>query len=148
MSRVVEGVFRNKLRERPFDFYVAFVLFLLGLYGIIDDGFPESSAGGEYLWLMHLICTYFMIASAVIILSLTCHRKKHPVLALMGEMYGWAFIAAAALATALSYLSVFFTGGAQNWFSWFIWLMIWVGMAIASLFRSLDLYKFYRSLKG
>lgn len=143
---IVEGVFRNKLRERPFDFYVAFVLLLLGTYGIVDDGFPESAVGGSYTWLMHIICTYFIISAAAIIWSLTCHRKKHPVASLMAEMYGWAFIAAAACATSLSYLSVFFVGGAENWFSWIIWLSIWIGMAVASLFRSLDLYNFYRSL--
>jgi hypothetical protein len=148
VNSIVEGVFRNKLRERPFDVYVASVLFLLGLYGIVDEGFPESAVGGNYVWLLHLICLYFMAASAVVIVSLLCHRQKHPVMALMGEIYGWGFIAAAATATALSYLSVFFVGGAENWFSWTIWLTIWIGMAVASLFRSLDLYTFYRSLKG
>jgi hypothetical protein len=148
VSNIIEGVFRNRLRERPFDFYVSSVLFLLGLYGIVDDGFPESALGDQYTWLLHLICLYFMAAAAVVMASLLCHRRKHPVLALMGEMYGWGFIAAAATATALSYLSVFFFGGAENWFSWLIWLVIWVGMAVASLFRSLDLYNFYRSLKG
>lgn len=144
---VIEGVFRNKLRERPFDFYVAFVLFLLGIYGIIDDGFPESAIDGGYTWLLHLICSYFIFSAAVIMAALLCSRKKHPVLALMGEMYGWFFIAAAAMATSFSYLSVFLHDGPNSWFSWFIWLSIWVGMAVASLFRSLDLYNFYRSLK-
>lgn len=142
---IVQGVLRNKLRERPFDFYVAFVLFLLGLYGIVDDGFPESSVGG-YTWLMHLICAYFMTSAAAIMWSLTCNRVKNPVWSLMSEMYGWFFIAAAAIATALSYFSVFFTGGAENWISWFIWLVIWVGMAVAAIFRSLDLFIFYRRL--
>lgn len=146
MSDVVKGVFRNKLRERPFDFYVAFVLFLLGLYGIIDDGFPESAVGENYTWLLHLICLYFMVAASAIIWSLTCHRTKHPVGSLMAEMYGWFFISAAATATALSYFSVFFVGGADNWLSWIIWMAIWVGMAFASMFRSIDLYNFYRSL--
>jgi hypothetical protein len=142
---VVEGVFRNKVRERPFDFYVAFVLFMLGLYGIVDDGFPESAVGG-YTWLMHLISAYFMISAAAIMWSLTCHRIKYPVASLMAEMYGWFFITAAATATALSYLSVFFVGGADNWLSWIIWLSIWVGMAIASMFRFTDLFIFYRRL--
>lgn len=144
---IVEGVFRNKVRERPFDFYVAFVLFMLGLYGIIDDGFPESAVEG-YTWLMHIICTYFMISAAAIMWSLACHRKKHPVSSLMAEMYGWAFIAAAAIATSLSYLSVFFVGGASNWLSWLIWLSIWIGMGVASIFRFLDLFIFYRRLTG
>ena len=143
---IIEGVFRNKLRERPFDFYVAFVLLLLGVYGIADDGFPESAVDGGYTWLLHLICTYFIISSAAVLWSLTCSRKKHPVGSLMAEMYGWFFIAAAATATALSYLSVFLSGGPENWFSWIIWLFIWLGMAVASVVRYLDLFNFYRSL--
>ena len=146
MSKIIEGVFRNKLRERPFDFYVAFVLFMLGLYGIFDQGFPESVING-YVWLLHVICLYFMASSLVIMLSLSCRKDKHPVLALMGEMYGWIFIAAAASATAVSYLTTFLNGGPESIVSWFIWLLIWVGMATASMVRALDLYNFYRSLK-
>lgn len=143
----IKGVFARHLRERPFDFYVAFDLFILGIYGIIDDGFPESAIGDGYVWLIHIISLYFIAASSVIMAALLCRRQKHPVLALMGEMYGWLFIAAAAGATSISYLVTLVSGGPSSWVSWFVWLLIWSGMSMAAIVRFVDLYSFYRSLK-
>ena len=143
----IKGMFRSNLRERPFDFYVAFVLFSLGVYGIVDDGWPESIISDDYSWLVNLISVYLMIASGVIMASLTCNRKKKPIFALIGEMYGWLFIAAAATATALSYVGSLVITSPDNVYSWFIWFSIWVGMATASAVRACDLYNFYRSLQ-
>lgn len=142
----IKGVFRNHLRERPFDFYVAFVLFLLGVWGFIDDSWPESRADGGMLLVMTVISVYLMVSSGFIMASLLCKRQKHPVLALMGEMYGWFFIAAAATATFLVYL-VSLYHGVDSVAVWFIWFLIWVGLAIASAVRGIDLFLFYRSLK-
>ena len=143
----IKRVFRNHLRERPFDFYVAFVLFLLGVWGFIDPTWPESYADGGMLIIMTVISVYLMISSGFIMASLLCKRQKHPVLALMGEMYGWFFIAAAALATSLVYL-VSFYHGVESVAIWFIWFLIWVGLAVASAVRGIDLLIFYRSLKS
>jgi len=142
----IKGMFRNHLRERPFDFYIAFVLFLLGVYGIVDDGWPESLIIDDYSWLITLLSMYLMIPSGVIMLSLTCNRKKRPIFALMGEMYGWFFISAAATATALSYVGAIVVSYPDNIVSWFIWFAIWIGMAIASAVRAFDLHSFYRSI--
>lgn len=142
----IKGVFRNHLRERPFDFYVAFVLFLLGVWGFIDDTWPESRAENGMLAIIVIISIYLMVSSSFIMASLLCKRQKHPVLALMGEMYGWFFIAAAATATALVYLFSLHQG-VGNVAVWFIWFLIWVGLAIASIVRGIDLFLFYRSLK-
>jgi hypothetical protein len=142
----IKGVFRSHLRERPFDFYVAFVLFVLGAYGIVDNGWPESFIDG-YTWLVHIISVYFIAAGGVIMASLLCRRERHPVLALMGEMYGWLFVAAASGATSISYLVAVFYGGPSNWLSWTTWLLVWSGMSIASIVRFTDLYTFYRGLR-
>ena len=142
----IKGMFRSHLRERPFDFYVAFVLFLLGVYGIVDEGWPESLIIEEYSWIITLISVYLMIPSGVIMLSLTCNRKKRPIFALMSEMYGWFFIAAAATATALSYIGALVVSYPDNMISWLVWFFIWIGMATASAVRAFDLYSFYRSL--
>ena len=142
----IKRVFRNHLRERPFDFYVAFVLFLLGVWGFIDDSWPESRADGVMLLVMTVISAYLMVSSGFIMASLLCKRQKHPVLALMGEMYGWFFIAAAATATFLVYLVALYHG-VDSVSVWFIWFLIWVGLAIASAVRGIDLFLFYRSLK-
>lgn len=142
----IKGVFRNHLRERPFDFYVAFVLFLLGVWGIIDSRWPEAYADGNMLILMTIISLYLMLSSGFIMASLLCKRQKHPVLALMGEMYGWFFIAAAAIATSIVYLVALYHG-VENIYVWAIWFLIWIGMSVSSGVRAFDLFDFYRSLK-
>ena len=142
----IKRVFRNHLRERPFDFYVAFVLFLLGVWGFIDPVWPESYASGDLLLIMTVVSIYLMISSGFIMASLLCKRQKHPVLALMGEMYGWFFIASAALATSIVYLVALYQG-VFNISTWFIWFLIWIGLAISAGVRGIDLFYFYRSLK-
>ena len=39
----VRGYFQSRrVWKRPFDFYVAFLLFVAGLYSIVNDTWPES----------------------------------------------------------------------------------------------------------
>jgi hypothetical protein len=142
----IKRVFRNHLRERPFDFYVAFVLFLLGVWGFVDPTWPESYVDGGMLILMTIISVYFMISAGFIMASLLCKRQRHPVLALMGEMYGWFFISAAAVATSIVYLVAFYHG-VESFSVWAIWFLIWMGLAISAAVRGFDLFYFYRSLK-
>jgi len=134
------------LRDRPFDFYVAFVLFMLGFWAFIDPTWPERYTDDGMFLLMMFIMVYLMIASGFIMASLLCKRQKHPVLALMGEMYGWFFIAAAALATSIIYLVALYHG-IGSFAVWSVWFVIWVGMFIAASVRAIDLFYFYRSLK-
>jgi hypothetical protein len=142
----IRRALRNHLRDRPFDFYVAFVLFMLGVWGFVDPTWPEKYADDGMYILMTVITIYLMVSSGFIMASLLCKRQKHPVLALMGEMYGWFFIAAAALATSIVYLVALYHGVA-SFPIWAIWFLIWAGMAIAASVRALDLFYFYRSLK-
>jgi hypothetical protein len=134
------------LRDRPFDFYVAFVLFMLGLWSFVDPTWPERYTDDGMYILMMFIMVYLMVAAGFIIASLLCKRQKHPVLALMGEMYGWFFIAAAALATSIIYLVALYHG-VSSFSVWAVWFVIWMGLFIASAVRGIDLFYFYRSLK-
>ena len=142
----IKRVFRNHLRERPFDFYVAFVLFFLGVWGFVDPSWPESYADGDLLVIMTIVSIYLMISSGFIMASLLCKRQKHPVLALMGEMYGWFFISAAATATSIVYIVALYHS-VPNFSIWAIWFLIWGGLAISAGVRAFDLFYFYRSLK-
>jgi hypothetical protein len=134
------------LRDRPFDFYVAFVLFMLGLWAFVDPSWPERYTDGGMYVLMMFIMVYLMVAAGFIMASLLCKRQKHPVLALMGEMYGWFFIAAAALATSIIYLVALYHG-VSSFSVWAVWFVIWMGLFFASAVRAIDLFYFYRSLK-
>ena len=142
----IKRMFRNHLRERPFDFYVAFVLFFLGAWGIVDPYWPEDYVDGTILTLISIIGVYLMVSSAFVMSSLLCKRKRHPILALMGEMYGWFFISAASVALSIICLVALYQG-VDNIYVWIVWIFLWAGMAISSGLRSCDLFNFYRSLK-
>ena len=141
----VKGTLRNKLRERPFDFYVVFVLFIFGAWGIIDPLWPEEYVKGILLIIVTIIDIYLIVSSLFIFLSLSCKRHRHPILALMGEMYGWLFISAAALAISIIYGISFYNQIESLWILG-VWTVIWLGMAIAAGIRAYDLFIFYRSL--
>lgn len=138
---------RNKLRERPFDFYVAILLFITGFYSIISDTWPESVENKLVSTLIVIISLYLMGASVIIMASLSCKRQKHPVLALMGEMYGWMFVASASLATIILYFGSLIGNSPSSWWAFSALVLIWGGMLIASAIRFFDLLIIYRSLK-
>lgn len=127
------------LKERPFDFYVASVLFLVGLYGIFDERFPERFQQPVTSIFINVISIYLMAASSLIISSLLCKKQERPVYAYMSEFFGWMLICAASISTSLLYIAsaALYTGFS---FVWTIWLLIWIGMAGASLIRTYDLY--------
>ena len=119
---------------------------MLGVWAFADPSWPEQFVQGEMYFLMMFIKVYLMVASFFIMASLLCKRQKHPILALMGEMYGWIFIAAAATATSIVYLVALYQG-VESFAVWLVWFCIWAGMAIAAIVRAIDLFYFYRSLK-
>ena len=127
------------LRERTFDFYAAFVLFFVGVYGIVDDSFPERWQQPITSVFINLISVYLMVASSLVISSLLCNKKQRPVYGYMSELFGWMLICAASVAASLIYIAsaALYTG--LSWV-WAIWLLIWIGMAAASFIRTYDLY--------
>jgi hypothetical protein len=144
----IKGVVRSHLRERPFDFYVAALLFLVGFYAVVSDSWPESIGNALVSTIIYIVSLYYIIAGVVIMLSLGCNRKKHPVWALMGEMYGWMFVAAAALATVLTYCGSLVSGNVSDIPIALLLLAVWLGLFISSAVRFIDLFSVYRSLKG
>jgi drug/metabolite transporter (DMT)-like permease len=128
------------LRERPFDFYAVFVLFLVGVYGIVDDNFPERWQQPITSVFINVISAYLIVASLLVISSLLCNKKERPVYGYMSEFLGWMLICAASVAASLLYIASVIGDSPQSWIIWFIWLLIWVGMSIASFIRTYDLY--------
>ena len=144
----VRGFFQSRrVWMRPFDFYAAFLLFVAGLYSIVNDTWPEQVGNSVTETFIVIVSLYLMTAAAVIMLSLTCKRASRPVFSLMGEMYGWMFVAAASLATSLMYIGSAISHTPSSWWLWSILFTMWVGMTIASSIRSFDLFLVYRSLK-
>lgn len=143
----IKGVLRSHLLERPFDFYVAFLLFLVGVYSIVSDHWPEDLDNDMVKVIITVISVYYIVASVVVMFSLGCRRRKWPVLSLMGEMYGWLFISAASFASVLLYIGSVFGNSPQSWASWFVLIVVWFGLFISSGLRFLDLFNVYRSIK-
>lgn len=147
MNKVLGFFQSRKVWMRPFDFYVALLLFVAGLYSIINDTWPETVGNELTQGFILFVSLYLMTAAAVIMASLLCKKASRPVFSLMGEMYGWMFVAAASLATSLMYISAILHSEPSSWWLWGILFTVWVGMTIASSIRSFDLFLVYRSLK-
>ena len=144
----VKGFFQSrKVWKRPFDFYVAFLLFCAGFYSIINDSWPENVGNPTVQAFIIIVSLYLMTATAVIMATLLCKKASRPVFSLMGEMYGWMFVAAASAATSLMYIGAVLHDAPSSWWLWGILFTVWVGMTIASSIRSFDLFLVYRSLK-
>lgn len=143
----IKGVLRNHLFERPFDFYVAFLIFLAGIYSFISDSWPEKADTHMAETFIVTISLYLIISSAIVMASLVLRRRKWPVFSLMGEMYGWLFISAASIATVLMYVGVAISYTPNKWSMWIVMVVIWFGLFIASGVRFLDLFRVYRSVK-
>jgi hypothetical protein len=145
---MVKGVLRNKLRERPFDFFVALVLFFIGFAVIVDDSWPEKGVNNSLIQLIVLVISIYLMAAAVIIMmSLSCNRRSKPILSLMGEMYGWMMISFASIAILLTYLGSIVADGPSSWWGFAIMMLLWLGMLFSSSVRFIDLFQVYGSLK-
>lgn len=144
----VKGALRSTVMQRPFDFYVAMLLFLAGFYSIVSDTWPEQVATGITHTFLVIVSIYLMIAGIVIMLALCCKRAKRPIFTLMGEMYGWLFVCAASVATTLMYMGSMIHNAPPSWWLWGILVFVWTGMSVASGVRFLDLLYVYRSIKG
>jgi hypothetical protein len=148
--QTAKGFFQKRTRriwERPFDFYAASLLFFSGIVSILNDNWPESLEGGMAQTFIVIVSIYLMFAGAIVMSSLLCKRQKRPVFSLMGEMYGWLFVAAGSMATSIIYLWGILHGSHNDWGLWISLFIIWFGMTAASSIRFFDLFLVYRSLK-
>jgi hypothetical protein len=145
MLKNVWGRLPKDLRERPFDVYTACVLFLVGVYGIVDSTFPERYSDELSPFLTNIISIYLVVASGAILYSLSTDAKKCSPSKVICEFFGWAFIAAAALATSILYVfGLINYAHPDSWTVWVIWLIVWMMMFVASSIRCLGLYIVYK----
>lgn len=137
------------LRARTLDFYVAFLVFFIGIYGIFDPTWPEKFEGYSY-WIVLVEGIYLTIASLMIMLSLIVREKKKCritvlIPSIVGEAFGWLFVSTASLAIALTSWLIPPTNVVDhNEYAIFIWFILWLGLAISSFLRSLDLKRHYK----
>lgn len=142
------------LRARTLDFYVAFLVFFLGLSGLIDPTWPERFGDSAIYWIVLIEDLYLMTAAMIIMVSLLlrsrCRRKsncKILVPSIIGETFGWLFISAASWVIVVSapWIPPSAIVESENHISFWSWIFVWVGLGTASFFRYIDLKRFYRS---
>lgn len=143
----IKGALRNRLRERPFDFYAAFAIFIAGAYALFSPSWPAPTAAPQINIMVNLVSVYLMIASAFVISALLCNKQKRPVYAIFAEMWGWLAICAASFAVSLMYIARTVYFGSDNLIMSVVLIFIWFGMCLASGFRSLDIYLILRGVK-
>ena len=129
----------SAVRNKPFGIYVACVIWGVGLVGLIA-GPPFEVAITPSQFFVTAVSVYFLTAATVVIVAMFSDEKKRPILSIFGEMYGWLFIAAAALATCVMYIESLFTYGMPSSVSEFVlWMGIWLGLFITASVRSVDI---------
>jgi glucan phosphoethanolaminetransferase (alkaline phosphatase superfamily) len=127
-------------RERPFDAYTALALIAVGFYGLIDPRFPEDSTDVIGALLFTIIEIYFIVASVVMLLALLCNSKTRPTFSYLGQMYAWAFIAAAGIAVMTFQLWINIVDGVETPALWWLIFFIFGCVGWAAFFRSMDMY--------
>lgn len=151
MTRVPLGV-----SARPFDFYVAFLVFFAGAYTFIDPNWPPKDGGELQYWLIMIEDIYLMIAGACIMLALIIKQiglsskrgvsDKAVVAAVVGEMFGWLFVSASSAVIAVT-AWIFPPIAIQNHLSKEMagaWFLMWAGLAISSFARWRDMRNVYK----
>ena len=148
MLKNVWGRLPKDLRERPFDVYTACVLFLVGVYGIVDSTFPERYSDELSPFIANAISIYLVVASSAILYSLSINSNKCSAAKVLCEFFGWAFVAAAALATSIIYVfGLLNYAHPESWVIWVVWLIVWLLLFIASGISSLGIYLKYKGKK-
>ena len=148
MNNTVLRALPIALRERPLDFYTALILFMVGMYSLIDHTFPERFQDPTIIFIIYIISGYLMAASALILSTMLCNKVKRPVFSIMGEFYGWMLVVSASVAISILYLaSLFFGNTPTNWTTWALWVVAWIGMAIASFLRTVDLWQTFKVIR-
>jgi hypothetical protein len=127
----------EKLRDRPFDFYVAVLVIFMGSYSFFDPDFPESLPT-PMKWLIIVEDIYLVGSGLALIAALLMkHYNRRIVNAFEIEMFAWAFVSAAAAVIALTSPWVPPTAFEVDGSSLLLaWDMLWVGLSIAAASRS------------
>lgn len=139
------------IRARPLDFYVAFLVFFIDAYGFLDPNWPEQFETPIY-WIVIIEDVYLMLASSSIMTALIVKQffnKKSAIVigAIIAEMFGWVFISAAATVIVLTSWWIPPAAVQLNYEVQLAWILLWIGLAISSGMRYLDLRFLYRGSK-
>jgi len=135
-----------KIRERPFDAFSALLLLLLGLYQLLDPNWLEETTQSVSGPLIVIISLYLMCAGIVIIVAMSLDYRKHPIYSFFGQMYGWAFMAAATGAIELITIYNAMQLAVGFYPILILWTTAWLFITFAGVSRSLSLWLRYKKV--
>lgn len=136
--------------KRPFDLYVALLVFLLGLYGLIDPNWPPLESA-PLLAMILTIEDIYLVSAGVVIMASIIFGRFNPVRAVISEMFGWLFVSSAAWVITLTSWwippAIFVPPYPVDDHGWVlaIWIVIWFGLAVSSLLKYLDIRRWTKS---
>lgn len=137
------------IMERPLDFYVAFLVFVIGLYGLIDVDWPPTVLDQWVAVVLIFEDIYLVLAATGIMIAMACRKTRHVVCSIVVEMFGWLFVSVAAAMIALSSYwippAVFVDPHPEDGphlILW-TWIAIWAGLAIATFVRYMDMRRWW-----
>jgi hypothetical protein len=154
MTRVPLGI-----SARPFDFFVAFLVFFVGLYGFLDPSWPPEGDLGSGYYILMIEDLYLVVAGVMIMLALIVKQlglskrfkvKVKPrivVSAIIGEMFGWLFVSAAATVIAVTAWILPPTALSFDPDLTWIWFALWTGLAASAGARFRDMRNVYKHVR-
>lgn len=79
------------LRRYPFEFFAAFLVFMLGLYGLIEPTWPPSVSEPWEVFVLNMEALYFVISGGAV-MSTFFFRHRWPVCSIVVQMFAWLFV--------------------------------------------------------
>lgn len=130
------------IKDRPLDFYLAFLVTFIGLYGFLDPNWPEDLSPLEF-WIITIEDVYLVTAGISVMIALILKElRKYLPFAMALEQISWLFISAASAVIALTAAWVPPTVvPLPNDQQTVAWVFLWSGLCIAASVRSFNVRK-------
>lgn len=79
------------LRRYPFEIFAAFLVFCLGVYGLVNPLWPPFDSEPWEIFVMNAEIAYFIVSGGAV-MSTFFTRNKWPIESIVIQMFGWLFI--------------------------------------------------------
>lgn len=136
------------LRKRPFEFFAAFLVMVLGIYALANPDWPPHMIEGWEVWVLNMEAFYFVFSGAVVMASFFT-RPKWPIASIVAQMFGWLFIGFAgvmALVIRVVIESSPILPNRDNPYLSIATFAVWLTLIAASFVRYFDIRTWYRSV--
>lgn len=136
----------RSLLRYPFEFFAAFMVFILGLYGLINPDWPPYDTDSWKAIILNMEAVYLVVSGGAV-MGTFFFRQKCPVGIIVVQMFSWLFIGFAALMAILIQTFISDAELVKNPDSLlsFITIIIWFALMGASFTKFFDIRIWYKS---